>query len=249
MKTLYTLALLTLLTTASAEVFISGPRSLTLAAGTSETVQYTLSNTSDAPVRATIFTNDYVQAPNGNLTHVPGKSLSQSLERLMTFPAGGVVVPAKGSVVIPAKINVPTGASGGYWGVVGVDAETAPVKAAGNSVGIHLRYAMVTALEVKDTIKHAVSIANVAQEGGNLLVTFKNAGNAYERLELRMTYQNAAGKAVDDVRPYVILPGTADLTVPIPAGLTPGAYAVFLSAQYAGDAVAEAASTLTVAGR
>ena len=251
MKMLQTLALLTLLSTAYADVYISGPRTLSLKPGTSDTAEYTLTNSGDTAIRATVFTNDYLQAPDGSLVHAPALSVPQSLARFLKFSQTAFVVPGKGTVSVRANISVPANASGGYWGVIGVEGETPVVKAnTANAVGIRVRYAMVTALEVVGSVKHALSIENLAQGPAgapSLQVTLRNAGNAYERVSLRVAYQDAAtGQTVEDTRPYVVLPGTVDLIVPVPVTVAAGPKAVFVVAEYADDARAEAVGTLTV---
>lgn len=253
MKNLLALAAFMTLSAASADVFISGPRTLDLKPGASETVEYVLTNSGDESVRATLFTNDYLQAPDGSMVHAPALSLPQSLARFMKFNQTAFVVPAKSSVTARVNVSVPMNAAGGYWGVVGVDAETPPVKGTGaNAVGIHVRYAMVTALNVSGTVKHAISIQNVASVGDKpeLQVTFQNTGNAYERISLRVVYQNVAtGASVEYTRPYVVLPGSVDLAVPVPASLPAGSYAVFVTGEYAGGARAEAVGSLVLPRR
>ncbi|GGK29746.1 hypothetical protein GCM10008955_24470 [Deinococcus malanensis] len=249
MKTLSLLALLSLASSAAADVYISGPRTLTLKPGTNEVIEYTLTNSGTSPVRATIFSNDYTQAPDGTMVHAPALSLPHSLERFMKFNQTAYVVPAQGTVKVRANVSVPATATGGYWGVIGVDAETPAVSAGGNAVGIRVRYAMVTALEVTGTMNHDVRIENVATESGsspNVQVTFRNSGNAYERFTLRVTYQDTAGRKTETTLPSVVLPGTVDLVVAAPPTLAAGTYAVFVTAEYANGTRAEAVSTVNI---
>lgn len=250
MNTLRALALASLLSTAFADVYISGPRTLTLKPGTSTTVSYTLTNSGDTPVQATIFTNDYLQTPDGSTVNAPALSLPQSLGKFMKFKQTTFVVPAKGTTAVPASITLPATASGGYWGVIGANGETPIIKGSTpNGVGIRVRYAMVTALEVAGTIRHDLSIENLTPGPAgsqSMQVTFRNNGNAYERLSLNMSYQDKAGKTVDDTRPYVVLPGTVDLLVAIPPTVPAGQQAVFVVAEYGENARAEAVGSVNV---
>jgi|GEM_PF-6447502 len=250
----HALILTTLLTSslALASVTISGPRTVDLKPGETRTVEYTLKNMGDKPATATVFFNDYTQMPDGSLSHIPARSLPQSLFAFASFSQTTFNVPANGAVVVPMKVSVPKNAAGGYWGVIGVNTPPpAAVSGAKNTVGVHVRYAMVTTVEV-GTIKSDVRITNLAatrNEAGKpaMSLTVTNNGNAYERYELKLTYQNAKGEKVEDKQNLVVMPGlSVDLTLPVPAKLGAGTYGVFATATYREDARAQAVGTITL---
>ncbi|GGL95019.1 hypothetical protein GCM10010840_36360 [Deinococcus aerolatus] len=251
-KYLITLALLACASNALADLNVSGPRDLNLKPGEARSVDYLLTNTGDAPVRATVFFNDYIQGPDGSLSHVPARSLPQSLFRVASFPNRDYLIPAKSSVVVPLKVQVPAEALGGYWGVIGVDSEAAAASGAKNSVGIRVRYAMVTALTVDGRSKHALSIQNLVSgkdKAGKptLNLTVANDGNTYERYDLKVVFQVPGGKPVEVTKPMVILPGvTIDLALDVPSTLPAGTYAVFAVATAATGERGEAVGSLTV---
>lgn len=247
------LAVLALLSpVARAEVTISGPRHLELGPGETYTAEYTLTNDGDEAVQATVFYNDYAQLPDSSLVHIPAGSLTQSLFRIAAFDRLEFSLPPKSSASLPLRIEVPKEALGGYWGVVGVETPPPPAPEGQNAVGIHVRYAMVTALDVSGSMRSELRIENltaVTTDTGVSAVnlTLFNAGNVYERYDLDVSFENVRGETFEMSRTSVILPGqSVDLLLPVPDELLPGNYGVFASLTYRSGASAEAVGTLEV---
>ena len=239
-------------TTALAEVNISGPRNLELEPGETYTAEYTLANNSDETVQATVFFNDYAQLPDGSLLHVPANSLPHSLFNIASFDRLEYILPPKSSVTFPLRISVPQEALGGYWGVIGVETPPPPTPEGQNAVGIHVRYAVVTALDIAGQAYSELRIDNLAPtttDGGQAAIslTVTNAGNVYERFELNLTFESASGESLSSSQPFVALPGQSiDLVLPVPEDLPAGNYGVFATLTYRDGARAEAVGTVEV---
>lgn len=228
---LFTLGLL-VATHSSAEVTITGPRTLELEPGETRVVEYAITNTSEEPAQATVFFNDYAQMPDGSLVHVPARSLPASLFRIATFDRLTYVLGPHETARVPLRVRVPDAPLGGYWGVIGVESAPPPTEEGGNAVAFNIRYAMVTALEIAGAARHQVTLANISvtetSDGPALAVTLENAGATYERYQLALTFRQPAGRSFSKSFASVILPGlTVDLTVPVPADLPAGTHGVF----------------------
>jgi uncharacterized membrane protein len=251
-KALFLVAM-SLSSAALAEVTISGPRHLELEPGSTHTAEYTLANSGDEAVQATVFFNDYAQMPDGSLVHVPAKSLPQSLFNIASFDRLEYTLPPQSSRVVPLRITVPEDALGGYWGVVGVETPPPPTPEGQNTLGLHVRYAMVTALDITGQAQSEVRIDNLAAtttEAGAAAVslTITNVGNLYERFELTLTFESTSGESHVATHSSVALPGQSiDLVLPVPAELPAGNYAVFATLSYRDGAQAEAVGTVEVA--
>ena len=245
-------AVMSLGSAAFAEVTITGPRDLELEPGVSHTAEYTLTNSGDETVQATVFFNDYAQMPDGSLVHVPAKSLPQSLFNLATFERLEYTLPPQSRTVVPLNITVPEDALGGYWGVVGVETSPPPTPEGQNAIGLHVRYAMVTALDIVGQARSELRIENLAStttEAGEAAVspTVTNVGNVYERFDLQLTFESPSGKSHVSTHPLVALPGQSiDLVLPVPEELPAGNYGVFATLSYRDGARAEAVGTVEV---
>jgi uncharacterized membrane protein len=247
------LLLLALGGTAFAKVNIDGPRTVEMAPGESQTVLYTISNDGEEPVEARIFFNDYAQQSNGLLQHIPAGSLPQSLFGIADFGATEYVLAPGESATVPLTIAVPEEPAGGYWGVIGVEAPPPPRDGQGNALNFNIRYAMVTSIEVTGVAHHEVSIDNLSAldaEGQEIIVvTIRNSGNAYQRFELTISLEGAAGMSETIQARDVVLPGlTIDYAVQVPNDLPAGPYGVFAILEYQDGLRAEAVSTVQVDG-
>lgn len=252
LKALLWLLLLVHGTHALAKVNIDGPRTVQMAPGETRTLQYTITNDGEEQVEARIFFNDYAQRSNGSLQHIPAGSLPQSLFAIAEFGPTEYVLAPGARAVVPLTVTMPEEASGGYWGVVGVETPPAPAREGeGNALSFNIRYAMVTSVEVSGVIHHEVSIDNlstVSNEGEEaIVVTIRNSGNGYQRFELILDLEGPEGASENMRVRAVVLPGlTIDYLVQVPDHLPSGAYGVFAVLEYQDGLRAEAVSTLRV---
>jgi P pilus assembly chaperone PapD len=245
------IALTMLAGAAHGEVNISGPRTVEMRPGETRTVEYTVFNSGDEPVQATVFFNDYAQQPDGALQHVPARVLPQSLFHVAEFERLDFVLPAGASAQVPMTISLPANARGGYWGVIGVESPPPPSPVGANAVAFNIRYAMVTSLEVEGVVEHDLAIENVGavtEEGRtSTVVTVRNAGSSYERFRLSLKLEGPRGMLASFEEAFVILPNmTIDLPFGLPATLEPGTYGIFATIHYRDGMRSDAVGVLIV---
>lgn len=244
------LALLALLLapTAAAQLNITGPRDLTLAPGSETRITYQVSNDLPTAVDAILFFQDVLQLPDGAITYLDAGSLPASIHPLLTFEASEVQVPPNGSVTVPVTVRVPEDATGGYWGVIGVDTRPDPLQQ--NQVGLRVRYAMVTKLDVEGKSTRLVRLHDlqhqVSEQGSFIVFTLENAGDTYERPHITAEFHTAQGAAGATERAFVVHPGNLlEARLPLPDSLPEGSYGVRLTVRLDGQAPEQYVLTIT----
>jgi len=209
---------------AVAQVAITGPQDLTLPPGAETTVTYQVVNDLPTPVEAVLLLQDVLQLSDGAITYLPPGRLQTSIHQLLAFETTSVRVPANDRVDVTATLRAPENATGGYWGVIGVDAID-PQRP--GHLGARALFSIVTKLDIEGASTRAVHLRDLAYEhtGQRALVTFTlvNAGDTYERARLTIELHGPGGVAGQvtrtlPVHPNKVVPARIPLPDPLPAG-------------------------------
>jgi len=205
------------------------------------TASFSLSNTSDQPVQATITRQDWDRAENGDNRFLPPGSTGTSCGALLTASPTAIRVEPRSSRIVRLAVQGAAALSKECWDIFFVEEVPQRSVARGNS----LQYIFRTGVKVyvtpaglkRDAAVEDMAVEDVSPTKRQVAIRFRNSGGTHliskGHLEFRRLDNTVAEKVA--IPEFPTLPGAVrKLSIDLPPGLTPGDYIVLALIDFGG---------------
>ena len=205
------------------------------------TASFSLSNTSDQPVQATITRQDWDRAENGDNRFLPPGSTGTSCGALLTASPTAIRVEPRSSRIVRLAVQGAAALSKECWDIFFVEEVPQRSVARGNS----LQYIFRTGVKVyvtpaglkRDAAVEDMAVEDVSPTKRQVAIRFRNSGGTHliskGHLEFRRLDNTVAEKVA--IPEFPTLPGAVrKLSIDLPPGLTPGDYVVLALIDFGG---------------
>ncbi len=197
---------------------------------------FSVSNTSDAPVQATITRQDWDRVENGDNRFLPAGSSGNSCGALLSVSPLSVRIEPHTSHTIRVSTQNGTALTRECWDIFFVEEVARHSAVKGNS----LQYIFRTGVKVyvaPPSLARDAAVENMSVEARQIAISFHNTGGmhllAKGRLEFRRLDNTLAMEV--PVPEFPTLPGaTRKLMVDVPSGLAAGDYVVLALIDFGG---------------
>ena len=223
----------------SAQLLVD-PLEVTLltAGGNRVSVSFSLANTSDNPVQATITRQDWDREENGDNRFLPAGTTGRSCGAMLTVSPLSIRIDPHSSRIVRLGVQNAAALTRECWDIFFVEEVPQRASVRGNS----LQYIFRTGVKVyvappglrRDA---AVEDMSVEESKKQISIRFHNTGSmhllAKGRLEFRRLDNSVAAEV--PINEFPTLPGaTRKLTLEVPGGLVPGDYVVLALIDFGG---------------
>jgi P pilus assembly chaperone PapD len=214
---------------------------ITTSGGSRATASFSLSNTSDQPVQATITRQDWDRAENGDNRFLPAGSTGTSCGALLTASPTAIRIEPRSSRIVRLGVQGPAALRKECWDIFFVEEVPQRTGARGNS----LQYIFRTGVKVYVTpagLKRDAAVEDMAVQDSSptkrqIAIRFRNSGGVHlvskGHLEFRRLDNTLAAQV--PIPEFPTLPGAVrKLAIDLPAGLAPGDYVVLALIDFGG---------------
>jgi P pilus assembly chaperone PapD len=205
------------------------------------TASFSLSNTSDQPVQATIKREDWDRAENGDNRFLPAGSTGNSCGPLLTASPTAIRVEPRSSRIVRLAVQGAAELRKECWDIFFVEEVPQRSGAGGNS----LQYIFRTGVKVyvappglrRDAAVDDMSVEDASPSKRAIAIRFRNSGDLHliskGHLEFRRLDNTLAAQV--PIPEFPTLPGAVrKLSIDLPAGLTAGEYVVLALIDFGG---------------
>jgi P pilus assembly chaperone PapD len=214
---------------------------ITASGSSRATASFSLSNTTDQPVQATITRQDWDRAENGDNRFLPAGSTGTSCGALLTASPAAIRVEPRSSRIVRLAVQGAAALRKECWDIFFVEEVPQRTGARGNS----LQYVFRTGVKVyvapaglkRDAAVEDMAVEDTSPGKRQVSIRFRNSGGTHlvakGHLEFRRL-DNAVAAQVP-IPEFPTLPGAVrKLSIDLPAGLTPGDYVVLALIDFGG---------------
>jgi len=209
---------------------------LTTAGSARVTGSFSLANTSDVPVQATITRQDWDRAENGDNRFLPAGSTGTSCGAMLSATPVSVRVEPRSARIVRLAVQGAAALQKECWDIFFVEEVPQRAGVRGNS----LRYIFRTGVKVyvaPPGLKRDGAVEDMAVEGRRISVRFRNSGGSHllakGHLEFRRLDNSLAAKAA--IPEFPTLPGAVrEVSLDFPAEVTAGEYVVLALIDFGG---------------
>jgi len=214
---------------------------ITTSAAGRVTASFSLSNTSDQPVQATITRQDWDRAENGDNRFLPAGTNGTSCGALLTASPTAIRVEPRSSRIVRLAVQGAAALPKECWDIFFVEEVPQRTGAGGNS----LQYIFRTGVKVYVVpagLKRDASVEDMAVEDASptkrqIAIRFRNTGGTHliskGHLEFRRLDNTLAAQV--PIPEFPTLPGALrKLSIDLPAGLAAGEYVVLALIDFGG---------------
>jgi P pilus assembly chaperone PapD len=205
------------------------------------TGSFSLSNTTDQPVQATITRQDWDRAENGDNRFLPAGSTGTSCGPLLTASPTAIRVEPRSSRIVRLAVQGAAALRKECWDIFFVEEVPQRSGAGGNS----LQYIFRTGVKVyvapaglrRDASVDDMSVEDASASKRQIAIRFRNSGDTHliskGHLEFRRLDNTIAAQV--PIPEFPTLPGSVrKLSIDLPAGLIAGDYVVLALIDFGG---------------
>jgi P pilus assembly chaperone PapD len=214
---------------------------ITTSGASRATASFSLSNTSDQPVQATITRQDWDRAENGDNRFLPAGSTGASCGALLTASPAAIRVDPRSTRIVRLAVQGAAALRRECWDIFFVEEVPQRTNARGNSIQYIFRtgvkvYVTPSGLK-RDAAVEDMAVENASPTKRQIAIRFRNSGGTHliskGRLEFRRLDNTLAAQV--PIPEFPTLPGAVrKLSIDLPAGLAPGEYVVLALIDFGG---------------